>query len=165
MKTRVTLFLVFILTAPLFAQRDHWQVKFMDGSALADISLKALAGDSLTLVQGERERRFSVDALAELRHKGKGNFWKGAGYGFLAGAAAGAIIGRMTYKEPDANDGEFSFDFGPEANMVGGGIIGGLLGLAIGGSTSANNGPEQVYELSQKSRAEKIATLQTLLDK
>ena len=63
---------------------------------------------------------------------------RGLGYGFLAGGAVGAIFGYAAYSPPNCDGTYFCMDFGPGADALAGGLLGGitvgLVGL-IGGSS------------------------------
>jgi len=123
MKTRNALFPLFIFANALSAQSNVWQIKLAAATMLSNVSLQNVVGDSLAISQFGQVRRIAVDAIIEMRQAKKSKFWKGAGIGFLTGAAAGALIGLATYEEPNAADG-FTLDFGPGANALGGGILG-----------------------------------------
>lgn len=82
--------------------------------------------------------------------------WKGVLIGAGTGAFIGGLIGYATYKEPVCYS--FCLDFGPEADALGGGLIGGaagaLIGLAVGSSSkyiklnqgTANNSFDGMYK-------------------
>ena len=61
---------------------------------------------------------------------------KGLGYGFAAGAVAGAIVGGLTYQEPTCAPGSWFCGIGdPGAGGVAAitSVVGGLLGTIVGG--------------------------------
>lgn len=85
------------------------------------------------------KNRFSYPAIAQVILKRKGNVGKGILLGTLSGAAIGAIIGLVTYQEPDCGPGTwFCLDFGPGFSALGGGIIGAFGGGLIGGIAGAS---------------------------
>jgi hypothetical protein len=101
----------------------------------------AVEGDSL---QVARDRSADTLRLAESqltslevsvgRHKRR---WRGAGFGFLGGAALGAVVGAATYTKPDCSGEAYFCDLGQGfdatfgAALLGG--VGAVVGAIIGG--------------------------------
>ncbi len=67
----------------------------------------------------------------------------------------------VTIEEPQA--GEKLLDFGPGANALAGGSIGGVAGFVIGGAVGASSKKEKVYDFSQQTREQKITALHGLI--
>jgi len=164
MKIRNVLLLIFSAANALLAQDNAWQIKLADGDILSNLSLQNVVGDSLVVSQTGQARRIAVDDIVEMRRAGKSKFWKGAGIGFLAGGATGALIGLATYEEPDPANG-FTLDFGPGANALAGGILGGLGGFVVGGMIGASAGKDEVYDFSTKTFEQKLAVLRLIVAK
>jgi hypothetical protein len=104
----------------------------------------SLTRDTLVLRQGASltTRSVATSDITALEvskgtytRKGKGALW-----GLLIGASAGAAIGYLTYEEPKCNDPQSFFGcgfdiLGPDSkgsNAVFGGIAGGIVGTVIG---------------------------------
>jgi hypothetical protein len=104
----------------------------------------AVEGDSLLLARDRSADtlRLAQSQLTSLdvsvgRHKRR---WRGAGLGFLGGAALGAVIGAATYKKPDCSGEAYFCDLGQGfdatfgAALLGG--VGAVVGAIIGGGSA-----------------------------
>ncbi len=69
--------------------------------------------------------------------------WRGAGIGFLAGAALGAVIGAASYQKP-TKCADWCFDFGPGFDAAAGGIVLGAIGTITGAITGAGKADDWV---------------------
>lgn len=103
----------------------------------------AVQGDSLRVARDHSADtvRFAVSQLTSLdlsvgRHKRR---WRGAGIGFLGGAALGAAVGAATYQKPDCTGSAYFCDIGRGADVVVGatvvGAVGAVAGAVVGGGT------------------------------
>lgn len=101
----------------------------------------AYQADTLMLQRSEGDvRAIPVSTITKLEASAgqKTNGRKGMTYGFLGGAASGAIIGAITYKSSNCPHGLY---LGPPVDCHGasgfkageGALFGGMLGLALGG--------------------------------
>lgn len=85
------------------------------------------------------KNRFSYPVIAQVSLRPKGSVGRGILFGALGGAAIGALIGLVTYQEPDCELGSWvCIDFGPGFSALGGGIIGTFGGGLIGGIAGAS---------------------------
>ncbi len=162
MKIRNVLPLLFISATALLTQDNAWQIKLAGSDMLSDISVQNIVGDSLAISQAGQARRIAVDDIVEMRRAGKSKFWKGAGIGFLAGGATGALVAATTYEEP-ANSFAAAFTLDRGSTIVAGAILGGFPGFIIGGLLGSSAGKEQVHDLSNKTREQKLATLRFII--
>jgi hypothetical protein len=92
--------------------------------------LVAQSGDTIVIQLPDSEKvRMSLASLSRLEVSDgqRGDFWKGAGWGFLIGGAGGAVIGAVAIEDPWKGIGA----------LLGAGT-GGLLGLLIGGGIGSN---------------------------
>jgi outer membrane lipoprotein SlyB len=101
----------------------------------------------------------SVDSIVELRKVKNSKFWKGAGIGFVTGAAAGALIGWATYEKPKHTHGMWDWDFGPGFNTSVGAILGAPVGFLLGGIIGSYAGKDEIYNFSQMSYQQKLIIL------
>jgi hypothetical protein len=97
---------------------------------LSAANLASSATRTVWVVGGQHRLEVSTDLR---RRTGRG-----IGYGFLVGAAAGAVIGAVTYRRCVPSPGYFGslgcmFDYGPAANAAGGAIVFAIPGMLIGG--------------------------------
>lgn len=164
-KILLTVISILLLEASSFAQDNNWQLVLTNGDTISNISLRELEGDSVAIECSNvaLTKWIQVDSIAQLRKINKSRFWRGAGIGILVGTAAGALIGLATYEEPTPSPHKWNFDFGPEWNAMGGGIVGGLTGFALGGFIGAALGKDEVYRISQMQKMQKINTLWIIL--
>jgi len=65
---------------------------------------------------------------------------RGIGRGFLFGAATGAAIGLLTYREPDCSQSFVCLDFGPGFAALAGAVVLGVPGMVIGAIAGAHEG-------------------------
>lgn len=101
----------------------------------------------------------SVDSLRMLTRLKESHFWSAAGYGTLAGSAAGALLSVATYHRPS---GAFTVDMGPGIAALGGALLGGLAGFTIGGIVGAASGGDETYDLSREPTVEKTKILRDI---
>lgn len=87
------------------------------------ISPQPLSGSPVESVKNRSIQSISVRE----RHA----VWKGTLIGAGAGAFVGGLIGYASYEKPSCSGG-FCFDLGPEADTLGGAILGGAAGAIIG---------------------------------
>lgn len=147
MKFKLVLIAILFSASSIFPQ--NWRLILANGDTLSGVSLKKLAGDSLIISQDASTNAIPVASLVEMRNFKKSQFLKGAGIGFLTGAAAGALIGWATYDKPQPSPDSFIvLDFGPGANALAGGVAGGLGGLLLGSAIGASAGKDDCYSLS-----------------
>lgn len=173
MKIR-SLISVFIMTASsLFAKTSYWTITLTHGDTISNVSLQQLKNDSLT-ISGESFIKFvlPIDSIVELRKPkpGKPSFWKGAGIGLLTGTVAGGLIGWATYSDSKSSSSShdsfnLDLDFGPGLNIIGGGLVGGVAGFAVGGIIGASCGKDKVYDLSQKTHIQKYNMIEGIINK
>jgi hypothetical protein len=104
----------------------------------------SVEGDSLRVARDRSADtlRIAQSQLTSLdvsvgRHKRR---WRGAGLGFLGGAALGAVVGAATYKKPDCSGEAYFCDLGQGfdatfgAALLGG--VGAVVGAIIGGGSA-----------------------------
>lgn len=151
-----------VSASSLFPQ--NWRLILTNGDTLSGVSLEKLAGDSILVSQDASINSIPIASLVEMRNFKKSQFLKGAGIGFLAGAAAGALIGWATYEEPQPSPESFILlDFGPGANALAGGVVGGLGGLLLGGAIGASAGKDDIYPLSTLQFPQRKEIIQLIL--
>jgi hypothetical protein len=96
----------------------------------------AVQGDSLQLTRDRSvdTLRLAGSQLTSLevsvgRHKRR---WRGAGLGFLGGAALGAVLGAATYRKPDCSGDAYFCDLGPGFDATFGAVLLGGAGAVVG---------------------------------
>ena len=165
MKCTITITILLILSNLSFAQQKNINLTLRNGDILSQTSIEKLIEDSVKISISGQPQWIKADSIIEIRQIKKSKFWKGAGIGLLTGTAVGAIIGRASYKEADASDDSWNFDFGPGLSTFGGAVLGGLTGTLVGGIVGASSGKDEVYDLSQKKLEQKIEIIKSIMAK
>ena len=140
---RIIPLLAFSLTIPgvLAAQVPGTRLRVIeDHRVLATGTLLRLSGDTLAYVEGRGpvtliltpRQRVEMPIGAPRRQT-----LKGAGIGFVAGFATGAVLGAATY-QACPQDSWFCIDFGRGGTAVLAGTMGGLVGAVIGAVAGAS---------------------------
>ena len=135
----VTLFLMLTLLFSAEAQKRYIvHVALKSGETLKGVLIRTTK-DSLTIQKKIRNLppiRLGASEIKSIRIRKRGSMRLGLGIGAGTGAIIGGIIGYASYTPPDCSNSLFCFDFGPEFDTIGGGLIGAaagsLVGLAIG---------------------------------
>ena len=148
-------FVVFWIPTVSFSQDSRWTVVTTAHDTLRLCSIGKLEEGMVIFTSADMKKQIHVDSLILLSRHRDGHFWKGAGYGSLAGTFLGGFVGVASYKKS-------SYDFGPGFSALGGAILGAVGGFTIGGILGATAGGDQIYELSTLSIEEKIKVLREL---
>ena len=119
-KFSLVLTTICLFTSPSSAQENTWQVILLSGDMLHSCTLDSLPDVVLFARCNGESISLPVDSIASLSRLHEGGFWKGAGTGFLVGAASGAILGAILYHKPT---GPYTFDFGPGVAALGGALL------------------------------------------
>ena len=100
--------------------------------------------DSLAVARdhGADTVRLALNQLTSLdvstgRHKRR---WRGAGFGFLGGAALGAVLGAATYRKPECSGDTYFCDLGQGFDAAFGAVLlggaGAVAGAIVGGGST-----------------------------
>lgn len=104
-------------------------------------------GDTLMVQTGDAAapRPVAIADISKLEvSRGKhGNGRRGMLYGTLIGAGVGTIAGAASYKKPDCAGSTWFCDTGRGADAFAGGLVGGVIGFAIGGIWGATHSSER----------------------
>lgn len=142
-------------------QSGEWTVTTSSGDTLRSCIIREVVGDGVNIICGVSFMRISVNSLSTLIKRKESPFWKGAKYGTLSGVIVGVIGGLVSYPE---SPGKYAKYFGKSGYAAAGGLEGAAVGFLIGGIVGAIIGGEDTkYDLSQKSKEEKIEILKDIL--
>jgi hypothetical protein len=164
MKVKIFISIFIVAASSLFAKTNHWTIVLAHGDTISNVSLQQLKNDSLIISGEEFTKSIPIDSIMELRKPRKPSFWKGAGIGLLTGTVAGGLLGWATHSDSKSSDSQFDFDFGPGLNIIGGGLVGGVAGFAVGGIIGAC-GRDRVYDLSQETHVQKYNIIYGIINK
>src|SRR5258707_5924104 len=140
------LFLIIAIPTKVSAQDAAWRVVRSAGDTLPNSSLNVIDDTVLAVTFDDRLLSVSIDSVELLLHHKDSHFLRGAGYGTLIGGAAGAVIGAVSYHEPEHHPGEwFYIDFGRGAVTGAGAILGAVGGFVIGGIIGATSGGSETF--------------------
>lgn len=157
----------FMFASAVLARENNWQLTLANGDTISSVLLQRLQGDSLAISFAISDttlmKWISVESIVELRKVKKSKFWKGAGIGFVAGAAVGALIGRASYEEPEPTPGDWNLDFGPGFNTSVGGILGAPVGFLLGGIIGSSAGKDEIYDFTQMKYKQKLDLISSLV--
>jgi len=154
---------IFLSASSLLAQDNIWNLTLTNGETITGVTLQPLGTDSLVISNMQLTKLISVDSIFELRKVKKSNLWKGAGIGFLAGAVVGALLGLMSYQNPDPK-GALAL-FGPGESAFIGALFCAPIGFVTGAIIGNISGKDKIYNLSEMSHDQKLETIQMLLAK
>ena len=119
----------------LSAQEKIWRLTFVSHDTLTASRLDSLSDSTLFVSCNGKVVSFPIDSIGMLVGYKEGKFGEGAGFGFLIGMAAGAIIGAASYNPNTLNPGAY-----------GGAILGSIGGIFIGGMITGTDTYE-TYDL------------------
>lgn len=128
---------------------EGWKVTLTSGDSYTDVALESVRNDRLVISRLGDTTSIDVDAIAEIRRTRAWNIWKSMGYGAAIGGAAGYVAGAVGH-------GSKSPSTYLAAGLAGGALIGLLVREAFGPG-------DDVYDLSGKSRIEKLQAIDELL--
>lgn len=160
--------LCFMFASAVLARENNWQLTLANGDKISSVSLQRLEGDSLAISSAFSDTTFmkwiSVESIVELRKVKKSKFWKGAGIGFVAGAAAGALIGWATYEEPEPTPGGWDINWWTsDSNASVGAILFAPVGFLLGGIIGSSAGKDQTYDFTQMKYKQKLDLISSLV--
>jgi hypothetical protein len=143
-------------------QAKKYKIVLNTGKKLVARSLDSLARNTLYITNKKRTQAVSVETINKLKiAKKRRPVLRGIAFGGLSGAAAGAIIGLATYKEPEP--GNWVLDFGPGFSAFAGGVAGFLGGMLIGGIVGADSYRYTTHDLDTVAPAGKAAAMANIL--
>ena len=148
-----SLLLVFAHTDPLSAQVNApaalgERIRLTSKTATGHSTIKgrviAIQNDSLVVQpKSDHSRAVAISDISRLEFSNgtKTDGKRGMGWGFLGGAATGAIVGALIFEKgtsPECLPDDFLFCTGPHKSQKGfnaptGALFGGLLGMTVGG--------------------------------
>jgi hypothetical protein len=117
------------------SQAKKYKILLHSQKVLVAKSLDSLRGKMLYITGKQGPQEVSIELINRLLvAKQKRPTLKGIAFGTLGGAAIGAAIGYLSYKEPDPGTGWFAFSrsFDTTVGAVGGGLAGIITGAIIG---------------------------------
>jgi len=109
-------------------------------------SVVGVQSDSLTVRTASADAKpVAIADIAKLEVSAgkRGNGRRGMLYGTLIGESAGAIAGAASYQKPDCAGTTWFCDTGRGADAFAGGLVGGVLGFAVGGIWGAMHPTER----------------------
>lgn len=126
-------------------------------------TLDSLQGNVLYFSRNKQQQKVSLEIVkALLVAKKKRPVARGLGLGAITGVALGAIIGWVSYQEPDPN-AYFTFDLGPGASVAGGAVAGALAGMLSGTMIGAGSNRFTYYDFSTVPLTERAALMRRIL--
>ena len=133
-----------ILRASVISMQGDTSVGYISAFNDSSVEFAAKSNDLRSNTHDSTYKIFQYDDISEMRIHRKGSVGRGIIYGSIGGAIVGGIVGAITYKKPENTSTlnqelNLSFDFGPEASIAGGAILGAAGGTLIGalfGSTA-----------------------------
>jgi hypothetical protein len=144
------------------SQAKRYKILLHSQKVLVAKSLDSLTGKSLYITGKQGSQEVSIELINRLLvAKQKRPTLKGIAFGTLGGAAIGAAIGYLSYKEPDPSAGWFAFSrsFDTTVGAVGGGLAGIITGAIIGSASHQY----KHYTFSNMPLEEKYALLSRVL--
>jgi hypothetical protein len=138
----------------------HYNNMFLilsNGDAISKFSTQMQAGDSLVISHFGEINLIPIESIIAIRKVAKSDFWKSAGMGILAGAAAGLLI------QAPFSAGSGNFNIGPIPGEAV--AVGGLAGFLIGGVIGASSGEDEIYDLTYMNPKRKLKKIQEELSK
>ncbi|HEX6537139.1 MAG TPA: hypothetical protein VF041_21335 [Gemmatimonadaceae bacterium] len=104
-------------------------------------TVASVSTESMAIVPEQPPRDTLAILLVELQRlevsQGwKRDTWRGVGVGAVAGGITGAVIGAVTYRRPECDEGAFGCsvaDFGPGGQAAIAGALGAIAGAVVGG--------------------------------
>ena len=109
-------------------------------------SVSAATRDSLTVQTADAGARTVAVAnitKLEVSQGRRGNGKRGMLYGSVIGIAAGAVLGAVTYKKPECAGVAYFCPEGSGLDVTAGGLLGGIVGFAVGGLWGATHPSER----------------------
>ncbi|MFL5562949.1 MAG: hypothetical protein ACJ79K_15870 [Gemmatimonadaceae bacterium] len=109
-------------------------------------SVSAATRDSLTVQTADAGARTVAVAnisKLEVSRGRRGNGRRGMLYGSVIGIGAGALLGAATYKKPECAGVAYFCPGNSSADITAGGLVGGVVGLAVGGIWGATHPSER----------------------
>ena len=140
-----------------------WRLIYISGNELRLNRLVSLSDTRLAALRNDKSISIPIDSIAALVHFKEGHFWIGAGIGFVAGTAAGLIIGAAAAPKADPNKPIQSFA-NQGGSLATGLIIGAPLGFIAGGIIGGTDGYETYDLRGQKDVKMKRQILQEAVD-
>lgn len=124
---------------------EQWQVTLASGDQYTGVAIEGISGDHVLLSRAGDTTSVDVDAVTEIRRIRSWSLWRTAGYGAMAGGAAGYIVGALVKgKEPASTY--------LAAGLAGGALVGILIREVLGPK-------DDIYDLSGMNRLEKEAKI------
>ncbi len=156
----------------LLTPKSIWKLTLSNHDVFSRIILKNLDKDSLVFSRVKKTNRISVDSIDTMRKIGKSNFWEGAVIGSALGVAVGVMLSGSTSSETPkrakggGNEfGNLSLRLNPVDEGIAGAVGGALGGFLIGGVIGSMYSSDLVYDLHNKSKAEKLKLIKYILIK
>lgn len=144
------------------AQQNNLNLILFNGDAISNFSTQKLVGDSIMISHLGEAKLIAIESIIAIRKVAKSEFWKGAGIGFFAGAAAGLLILAATYEKPKSSDWNINIGPPPEVAV---GVLGGLAGFFVGGVIGTTAGEDEIYDLSHMNPERKLKKIREELSK
>ena len=153
-----TLFLSYPL---LFVGNTNYAVILTNGDSFVSSALLHREENLLFLKVASGTRFVPIDSIYQIRKIKESHVGSGILVGLVVGAVIGGAFGRISYHDP--KQGLFTFDFGPGLPTAAGAVIGGLVGMAIGGSAASHSPPDEIYIFSGLPAKTKLVMIDRLL--
>ena len=126
----------------LSAQGESWRIICLSGDTLNACRLDSLPAIILFATCSDRFLAIPIDSIEVLIGVNQRRSSSQAVSGLLLGAAAGAIIGSLTYQRPEG-----LLDIGPGGAALAGAVFGAVAGCAVGVTLRGSSNEEETYDL------------------
>ena len=143
MHISIFLWILILSCSLIFAGTGNYVVIMKNGNSFVSSALLHREENLLFLKVASGTRFVPIDSIYQIRKIKESHVGSGILVGLVVGAVIGGAFGRMSYHEP--KQGLFTFDFGPGLPTAAGAVIGGLVGMAIGGSAASHSPPDEIY--------------------
>jgi Na+/proline symporter len=158
----IILTLFFIPSVLTYSQSADWTIITSSRDTLRSCIIREVVGGDVNLICGVSFTHISVDSLSILIKRKGSPLWKGAINGLYAGMLVGAVAGLVFYPETPSKWEKY---FGKAGYAMYGSLGGAAAGFLLGGIVGAIVGSnDDKYDLSKKSKEEKIEFLRNLID-
>ena len=156
--------IVFFLTISFLKAQDYpWTITLVNDETISNVTLQSLNGDSLLIASVIGSKWVNIKSITVMKKIVKSKIFIGMTLGFVVGATTGAIINNARYEKPEKHS-DWDY-FNPGLYIFGGGVVGGVIGMAAGGGIGALVSTPKYYILAQYEYEDKIKLIESFLSK